>query len=147
MKKKHPITRTVLTGTVLTLLLAAVPAAAHQCINVEILRAPNRAEAGEVIHVENAVINCGEPARGFLLTWALVSEAQGVREVLRRVHVELRPDEREHGHVRLWIPDDIEPGRYALVFTGKTPSGFKDRDLHRLSIVRDGEGEDGGGDS
>jgi hypothetical protein len=115
-------------------MIAAAPAArAHQCVDVDLLRAPDRAQAGEMIVAEGSVTNCGDPARGFLIAWVLVDQL-GDRIQLRRTVAQVEPGETETGFVRLLLPERLRPGMYALVMVGEAPSGFTDSDVQRIAI-------------
>ncbi len=115
-------------------LLAAAPAArAHQCVDVDLLRAPDRAQAGEMIVAEGSVTNCGDPARGFHVAWVLVDQL-GDRIQLRRTVAQVEPGETQTGVVRLLLPERLRPGLYALVMVGEAPSGFTDSDAQRIAI-------------
>lgn len=117
------------------LCLAVLPAAAraHQCIDVEILAAPEVAHVGELIHVTGWALNCGDPARGFRLGWLLVDQ-MGDRIHLGGGAVRLEPEASETKEVRLLLPTRIRPGLYTLVLAGQAPSGFSDQDAVRLRI-------------
>ncbi len=123
-----------LTVAVLAAVLAAAPAAfAHQCVEVDLLRAPDRAEAGELIVAEGSVTNCGDPARGFLVAWVLVDEV-GDRITLHRNVTQVEPGRTATGTVRLLLPARLRPGIYTLVLHGEAPSGFTDNDGQRIAI-------------
>lgn len=122
------------TALVVLAALAAEPAEAHQCVNVNLRQVPASAAAGEVFSVAGGVHNCGEAVRGFLITWTLVGQ-DGDRVILRRAVAHVEPGETASGSVRLMIPDNTRPGAYRLVMSGKAPSGFVDRDAKRIRIV------------
>ena len=132
----HIHNRAVPFGAALALVasLAAAPAAqAHQCVDVDLLRAPDRAQAGDMIVAEGSVTNCGEPARGFLLAWVLVDDV-GDRITLHRNVAQVEPGQTSTGSVRLLLPTRIRPGVYTLVLHGEAPSGFTDSDGQRIEI-------------
>jgi len=138
----RPSVRAVLALAAFLALLWALPGAAqeptadpsaHQCVDVEILRAPHVAHAGTMIAAAGWVKNCGGPVRGFRIAWVLVDEL-GDRIQLAHRAVQLAPGEEVHGVSRLLLPDDLRPGVYALVLVGKTPNGRGDRDARRIAI-------------
>ncbi|HEX9671233.1 MAG TPA: hypothetical protein VGC93_17325 [Thermoanaerobaculia bacterium] len=133
MTRNQNRTRPLAAALALVAALAAAPAFAHQCVDVDLLRAPDAARPGGVILVEGSVTNCGEPARGFLITWWLVGD-HGDRHLLRRAVSQVRPDQTLTGTVRLMIPVRIRPGVYDLVMLGEAPSGFTDSDAQRIAI-------------
>lgn len=116
-----------------TTLAAAPVARAHQCVDVDLLRAPDRAQAGELIVAEGSVTNCGDPARAFQVAWVLVDE-MGDRITLRRTAAQVAPGRTETGSVRLLLPTRIRPGVYTLVIVAEAPSGFSDNDGQRIEI-------------
>ena len=118
------------------LLLAASGARAHQCVDVEILRSPDSAAPGAFIAVEGALTNCGDPARGFVTHWTLVSEDGNRIHLLRRAVVQVHPGRTLTGVSRLMIPRDVRPGIYHIVLTGEAPSGFTESDAVRIEIAR-----------
>ena len=123
-------------GWALLALLAVVPAAqAHQCVDVEVLRAPDSAAAGSMIAVEASATNCGDPARGFILSWVLVAE-NGDRLQLTKSVAQIEPGRTLSGANRLLLPARIRPGVYNLGLVGEAPSGYTDSDLTRIEITR-----------
>ncbi len=122
-------------GAVLALLVAATAARAHQCVEVEVLRAPDSAPAGSLIVVEASVTNCGDPARGFILSWVLVGE-NGDRMQLNRAVAQIEPGRTITGVNRLLLPTRIRPGVYHIGLVGETPSDFTDSDLVRIEVTR-----------
>ena len=122
--------------TIALLLLAAPAARAHQCVEVDILRAPETAAPGSLIHVEGAVTNCGDPVRGFVTTWTLVSVSGDRTHLMRRVVVQVHPGRTLTGVSRLMIPRGVRPGTYDLILTGQAPLGFTDSDAVRIEITR-----------
>ena len=130
----------MLAGVVLTVVLGAAPAAwAHQCVDVEILQSPERAAAGTVLVVRGTATNCGDPARGFWLSWVLVAE-NGDRILLKKSVGQIEPGRTIAGGSRLMLPVRLRPGIYQLGFVGEAPSGFTDTDLVRLEITQRGTG-------
>lgn len=118
------------------LLLAASTAQAHQCVEVDIVRAPETAAPGAFIAVEGAVTNCGDPVRGFVSTWTLVSVTGDRTHLVRRVVVQVHPGRTLTGVSRLAIPRGVRPGTYDLVLTGAAPLGFTDSDAVRIEIKK-----------
>lgn len=116
------------------LLLTAPAVQAHQCVDVNVVRAPDTATAGSLIHVEGAVTNCGDPVRGFVTTWTLVSESGDRTHLMRRVVVQVHPGRTLTGVSRLMIPRGVRPGTYDLILTGQAPLGFTDSDAVRIEI-------------
>lgn len=114
-------------------LFAPGAAGAHQCVDVEILRSPDVAHVGELIAVEGWAANCGDPARGFQLTWVLVDQT-GDRFQLAAEVIQLEPGRSETAVVRLLIPTRLRVGHYRLALVGVAPSGFLDQDLARIAI-------------
>lgn len=123
----------VLAAALVAALALPLAAAAHQCVDVEILRAPEVAHAGTLIHVEGWVQNCGDPVRAFRTAWVLVDE-MGDRQQLASHAVQLVPGEAAAEVVRLLLPRDLRPGVYSLVLVARAPAGFTDRDAVRLAI-------------
>ncbi len=116
------------------LMLGGAPAVlAHQCVEVEILRAPDMANPGDLIETESSATNCGDPARAFLLTWVLV-DANGDRTVLKRAAARIPPGQTISGLNRLLLPRRLRPGVYDLANVGEAPSGFTDTDAVRIVI-------------
>lgn len=144
LNENRPIRRPAIVVAAALAVALAVPlaAAAHQCVDVEILRAPEVAHPGELIHVEGWAQNCGDPARAFRLTWVLVDEI-GDRQQLSSQAVQLAPGEAETAVVRLLLPRDLRPGHYGLVLVGQAPSGFTDRDAVRIAIRKRQPADDG----
>jgi hypothetical protein len=130
---KNHRTIPILLAGLLCLALLPTAARAHQCIDVEVLEAPEIAHVGQMIHVTGWALNCGDPTRGFRLGWVLVDE-MGDRIHLGGGGVKLRPEESETAEVRLLLPTRIRPGHYTLVLVGRAPSGFSDQDAVRLQI-------------
>ena len=120
-------------AAVLLALAAAAPAAAHQCVEVEILRSPRVAQVGDLIVVAGAIANCGDPARAFHVSWVLVSD-EGDRTLLRRAAVMVEPGNRVSGTHRLLLPSDVRPGHYGLALVGRAPSGFTDTEIARIAL-------------
>ncbi len=121
---------------ILALLLAGAPAAlAHPCVSVEIVRAPDAAVPGEMIETESSAANCGDPARGFGLTWVLVDE-KGDRTLLKRTAARIPQGQTITVFNRLLLPTRLRPGIYDLAYIGEAPSGFTDSDVVRIEIKR-----------
>lgn len=119
----------------LMLMLSGVPAAlAHQCVAVEILRSPDAATPGDLIVTESSATNCGDPARGFQLTWMLVSENNDQRILLKRTVGKIEPGRTITGFNRLLLPTRLRPGIYHLVYIGEAPSGYTANDAARIEI-------------
>lgn len=116
-------------------LVLALPAAAraHQCIDVEVLDAPDLAHPGDLIHATGWAANCGDPARGFRLGWVLIDQ-MGDRIQLAAEVVQLEPGEAQTAVARLLLPTRLRPGVYRLALVGQAPSGFTDSDSVRLRI-------------
>ena len=106
---------------------------AHQCVSVEILRAPDVANPGDLIETESSASNCGDPARGFVLSWVLVSET-GDRILLKKTVARIAPGGTISGLNRLLLPRRLRPGIYDLTYFGEAPSGFTDTDTVRIVI-------------
>jgi len=139
-KNRPPLVLAVALAAALTMPLAA---AAHQCVDVDILRAPEVAHPGALIHAEGWAQNCGDPVRAFRLAWVLVDE-MGDRQQLSSKALQLVPGEAESAVVRLLLPRDLRPGIYSLVLVGQAPAGYTDRDAVRLAIRR--RNDAGGGE-
>ena len=116
------------------LMIGGAPAVlAHQCVSVEILRAPDVANPGDLIETESSASNCGDPARGFVLSWVLVSET-GDRILLKKTVARIAPGGTIAGLNRLLLPRRLRPGIYDLTYFGEEPSGFTDTDTVRIVI-------------
>ena len=126
----------VLVVLALLMLGGAQAVLAHQCVAVEILRSPGVAAPGDLIVTESSATNCGDPARGFILTWTLVNENTGQRIVLKRTVAQIEPGRTITGLNRLLLPARLRPGIYHLVYHGEAPSGFTDSDAARIEIRR-----------
>jgi hypothetical protein len=119
------------------LALSGAPAArAHQCVEVQILRAPAAAAPGALITTQSSATNCGDPARGFNLSWVLVSEKNDQRFLLKKTVGKIEPGRTISGFNRLLLPAQLRPGVYHLVLAGHAPSGFVDREAVRIVIRR-----------
>lgn len=119
------------------LMLSGAPAAlAHQCIGVEILRAPEAAAPGDLIVTESSATNCGDPARGFNLSWVLINESNDQRVLLKKTVGKIQPGRTISGFNRLLLPARLRPGIYHLVYIGEAPSGFTAEDAVRIVIRR-----------
>lgn len=118
------------------LMLGGAPAVlAHQCVAVEIVRSPATAVPGEMIETESSATNCGDPARGFGLTWVLVDE-KGDRILLKRTAARIPQGQTITVFNRLLLPTRLRPGIYDLAYIGEAPSGFTDTDVVRIEIKR-----------
>jgi len=123
----------VLAVAVLLMLGGATAVPAHQCVSVEILRSPDVANAGDMIETESSATNCGDPARGFVLSWVLVSE-NGDRFLLKKTAGRIPQGQTISGLNRLLLPVRLRPGIYDLNYVGEAPSGFTDTDAARIVI-------------
>ncbi len=110
-------------------------ALAHQCVSVEIVRSPETAAPGEMIETESTAGNCGDPARGFGLTWVLV-DPKGDRTLLKRTAARIPQGQTITVFNRLLLPARLRPGIYDLSYVGEAPSGFTDNDVVRIEIKR-----------
>lgn len=126
----------VLAIVALLMLSGASAVLAHQCVGVEILRSPDAASPGELIVTESSATNCGDPARGFILSWVLVSENNDQRILLKKTVGKIEPGRTISGFNRLLLPTRLRPGVYHLVFVGEAPSGFTAEDAVRIVIRR-----------
>jgi len=122
----------------LSMLSGAPAALAHQCVGVEILRAPEAASPGDLIVTESSATNCGDPARGFNLSWVLVNESNDQRVLLKKTVGKIEPGRTISGFNRLLLPTRLRPGIYHLVYIGEAPSGFTAEDAVRIVIRRRG---------
>ena len=86
------------------MILGGAPAVlAHQCVSVDILRSPDVAHPGDLIVTESSATNCGDPARGFVLSWVLVN-ANGDRFLLKKTVAQIEPGRTISGFNRLLLP-------------------------------------------
>ncbi|MFP6701200.1 MAG: hypothetical protein VB861_05605, partial [Planctomycetaceae bacterium] len=111
-----------------------VPAAeAHQCVKVLILDSPERVQAGSEASMVAGVINCGSCPTPVLLDAWLYDPDSG-----KRVHLGTESLRQLEGCRRvkllLHIPRNVAPGRYHLVLSGVTPSGYMDLDRARIAV-------------
>jgi len=126
----------VLAVAVLLMLSGAPAALAHQCVAVEILRSPDAAAPGDLIVTESSATNCGDPARGFILSWVLVNENTDQRILLKKTVGKIEPGRTISGYNRLLLPTRLRPGIYHLEYVGETPSGVMVNDSARIEIKR-----------
>ena len=111
-----------------------VPAAeAHQCVKVLILDSPERVQAGSEASLVAGVINCGSCPTPVLLDAWLYDPDTGKRvhlgtEFLRQL------EGRRRVKLLLDIPRNVAPGRYHLVLSGVTPSGYMDLARARIAV-------------
>lgn len=126
--------RPVLAFAALLMLGGAPAVLAHQCVEVEILRSPDVAVPGELIVTESSATNCGDPARGFNLSWVLVNEKNDQRILLKKTVGQIEPGRTISGFNRLLLPTRLRPGTYHLVLHGEAPSGFTAEDSARIVI-------------
>ena len=135
MKREHG---SMWMGAVAMVLLlgGASAALAHQCVGVDVLRSPDAAAPGDLITTESSATNCGDPARGFLFSWVLVSENGDQRILLKRSVGRIEPGRTITGLNRLLLPTRLRPGIYHLVYIGETPSGVTAEDRARIEIRR-----------
>ena len=115
-------------------LVLALPAAAHQCVDVTITSAPSSASAGGQIAVSGTVRNCGDPASAFTVSWILAG-GDGRRITLLEKLVTADPGETVAISDTLFIPSSVPSGSYTLVLKGVAPSGFTDTDSTPLTIL------------
>jgi hypothetical protein len=111
-----------------------VPAAeAHQCVKVLILDSPERVQAGSEASLVAGVINCGSCPTPVLLDAWLYDPDTG-----KRVHLGTESLRQLEGRRRvkllLDIPRNVAPGRYHLVLSGVTPSGYMDLARARIAV-------------
>ena len=111
-----------------------VPAAeAHQCVKVLILDSPERVQAGSQASMVAGVINCGSCPTPVLLDAWLYDPDSG-----KRVHLGTESLRQLEGRRRvkllLDIPRNVAPGRYHLVLSGVTPSGYMDLARARIAV-------------
>jgi hypothetical protein len=128
VKRAAPVLLALLPGI-------AAAARAHQCVSVEIVRSPETATPGEMIETESSATNCGDPARGFGLTWVLV-DPKGDRTLLKRTAARIPQGQTITVFNRLLLPARLRPGIYDLSYVGEAPSGFTDNDVVRIEIKR-----------
>ena len=125
--------RTLLVAGSLAFGLNVAAAEAHQCVKVLILDSPERVQAGSEASMVAGVINCGSCPTPVLLDAWLYDPDSGKRvhlgtEFLRQL------EGRRRVKLLLNIPRNVAPGRYHLVLSGVTPSGYMDLDRARIAV-------------
>ncbi len=125
--------RTLLVAGSLAFGLNVAAAEAHQCVKVLILDSPERVQAGSEASMVAGVINCGSCPTPVLLDAWLYDHDSG-----KRVHLGTESLRQLEGRRRvkllLHIPRNVAPGRYHLVLSGVTPSGYMDLDRARIAV-------------
>ena len=110
-------------------------AEAHQCVDVQILSSPQRVHVGSRSSMVAGVANCGScPTSAELDAW-LYNPDSNARVHLGGERVRLREGEFRSVRLLLDIPDNVAPGRYQLVLSGVTPSGFMELARAHITVV------------
>ena len=110
-------------------------AEAHQCVEVQILHSPSRVHAGSQASMVAGVTNCGScPTPVELDAW-LYDPGSNFRVHLGNEYLRLGMDEARRVKLLLDIPGNVAPGRYQLVLSGVTSSGYMDLARARINVV------------
>lgn len=110
----------------------ALPAAAHQCVDVTLTSSPSSASAGDPIAVAGTLRNCGDPASAFTVSWILTGEGRRLQLASKLVTAD--PGETVAISDTLFLPSNLPDGDYTLTLRGEAPSGFTDTDSAPLTI-------------
>jgi|GEM_PF-7016693 len=121
-----------LSVTTVLLLSLALPAAAHQCVDVTLTSSPSSASAGDPIAVAGTVRNCGDPASAFSVSWILTGEGRRLQLASKLVSAD--PGETVAISETLFLPSNLPDGDYTLTLRGEAPSGFTDTDSAPLTV-------------
>lgn len=111
----------------------SAPAQAHECVDGNIIHAPDEAWAGRSMAVAAEITDCGEPTRGIRVGWGLRTESGRIIPIGRDA-VRVRSGDTLEKRYELTVPADLRPGRYTLVLRVQTAGGATDADRARLFI-------------
>jgi hypothetical protein len=110
-------------------------AEAHQCVQVLILDSPQRVHAGSRASMVAGVVNCGSCPTPVALDAWLYDPLRDVRVHLGSEYLRLGMDEARRVKLLLHIPSTVPPGRYMLVLSGTTSSGYMDLARARICVL------------
>ena len=110
-------------------------AQAHQCVQVLILESPGRVHAGSRASMVAGVVNCGSCPTPVALDAWLYDPDSDVRIHLGSEYLRLGMDESRRVKLLLHIPMTVTPGRYMLVLSGTTSSGYMDLARARIAVL------------
>jgi len=110
-------------------------AQAHQCVEVLILESPERVHAGSRASMVAGVVNCGSCPTPVALDAWLYDALRDVRVHLGSEYLRLGMDEARRVKLLLHIPSTVPPGRYMLVLSGTTSSGYMDLARARIGVL------------
>jgi len=110
-------------------------AEAHQCVQVLILDSPQRVHAGSRASMVAGVVNCGSCPTPVALDAWLYDALRDVRVHLGSEYLRLGMDEARRVKLLLHIPSTVPPGRYMLVLSGTTSSGYMDLARARICVL------------
>jgi hypothetical protein len=110
-------------------------AQAHQCVEVLILESPERVHAGSRASMVAGVVNCGSCPTPVALDAWLYDPDSDVRIHLGSEYLRLGMDEARRVKLLLHIPMTVTPGRYMLVLSGTTSSGYMDLARARIAVL------------